>query len=482
MGDGFCKVAFSNKRWAMPNRAASDHSVVQSCLRALEEHEGLAEGTYSGDGGYLGSGNTIIAVALIEPIARHICLLPMSEEEKAQYQVWRCLAQADLEGSLYWFRVLKVEPLAVPVAVDKAVSFYRGNAFSLTSEEWAATLFTVPQLGVSCDEFNIWQSFSEDKVPRLVLRLPKPFVFLVASRAWSRLAVPDIDTGFSFLAGWPTTRSIQRYEKCESGLQDLQRGFVHTAFSQLLSEEESLPEGPRISLHNSAGREQLLQTLQDVASAVSGNIDLLKKVYSSARMVQDMSDEILVFQHGHAKEPGRGQRSHKYDLLDMLHCYRLAGLLHSDRDLKEVFSLSCQVCLPPAAAREAIAFIEGSATDEMAVPSKSTLSRCHGRVDVAWMLHVRKRISRLIEQRGLRVFVQTDATWQGGLEYHFVAQDDLRLLHKDSCLLRVQFRHCSCKRPSLKFLLLLLVAALFLQPSAATSIRSPTFGARAAFQ
>ena len=447
LGDGFCKVALSTKRFARPNKAASEHSIVQSCLRGLEESEGLSQGTYSGDGGHLASGNTIIAVALIEPIAQHTCLLPMSEEEQAQYQVWRCLAQSELEGSLYWFRVLKVEPLAIPVEVDDAVGILkvRGYAFSLMSADWAAALFTEQQLQVSCNEFNIWQSFSDNKVPRIVLRLPKPFVFLVVSRAWSRLAVPDIciSGGFSFLAGWPNTRDIERHEKCESGLLDLQRRFVHTAFSRLLSKAEPLEvEGPRLSLYDSAGREQLLQTLRDVAASVSGNPDLLDKVYNSARMVQAMSDEVLVHRFGHAKEPGlKGQkRSRKYDLMDMLHCYRIAGMLHSDKDLRDVFSLSCQVCLPPGLAREATSFIDGSNTDEMAVPSKSTLSRCHGRIDIAWMLHVRKRISRMMEQRGLRVFIQTDATWQGGLEYqctlaNFVAKDDLLLLHKDRCLL-----------------------------------------------
>ena len=143
-----------------------------------------------------------------------------------------------------------------------------------------------------------------------------------------------------------------------------------------------------------------------------------------------MSDELLVCQQDRAVGGSR-----KYSVLDMLNCFRIAGLLHADEDLREVLGLACQVCLAPSLAAEAVAFIQGKSGETMKVPSKAALSRCRGRVDVAWMLHTRKRLDSLI-QNGLKVFVQTDATWQGGLEYqctlaHFVAFDALLPLHED---------------------------------------------------
>ena len=186
---------------------------------SLESQQGLGDGAYSSDGRLSGPGNVINSIALLEPIARHTCLLHLSQEEQAQYQVWRVLAREELEGALYWFRVVKIEPLPAAVEVQRVASVHKGRAFSLVSEEWANTLFTPQQLGMSTDAFSVWQGFSSGQPPRLLLRLPKPVVLLLVNGMWARLAVPDIQAeGFSFLVGWPGVRDIERHEKTQTGL------------------------------------------------------------------------------------------------------------------------------------------------------------------------------------------------------------------------------------------------------------------------
>ena len=455
LGDGKSKSSSDFHKYVTPNKEAAAHPTVQSCLRQLETREGLSEGAYSGEERLLGQGNRIRALALIEPIARHTCLLPMTEEETAQYQVWRVLGRQELEGKIYWFHVRKVESLLHDVDVQDVATLYRGRAFSLMSEDWAHALFTAEQLGITVEDFTCWQSYSGNTIPRVILRVPKAFAHLVLSKTWSRLAVPDLRSeGFSFLAGWPGLRDLEYRQKVESGLVDLQLAFMITSFSDMCSEPPPLVGVPCLS--SSAGRSQLLETLQEVAAALSGSerhTQVLANVYRSARAVQALSDDHLI-----CYEDKREGTKLKFSLMDMLNCFRVAGLLHADEDLREVLELSVQVCLPSSVAREAVAFIRGNDAGRMKVPSKATLSRCRGRVDVAWMLFVRKRIANMIHQQGLKVFIQTDATWQAGLEYqctlaNFVACTDLFDLFKDRS-------QVSCAVSSCKLMLSIMVRVL----------------------
>ena len=121
----------------------------------------------------------------------------------------------------------------------------------------------------------------------------------------------------------------------------------------------------------------------------------------------------------------------------------VTGALQNDKDLRDMIKHVCEVALPPQVAADALAFIEGSEdSGQLKVPSIdsiATMSRVRARVDVAWMLLTREWVmSRLLVGggAGLRVYVQTDATWQAKQGYqvtvlNFVEMTNFVNLHKD---------------------------------------------------
>lgn len=120
----------------------------------------------------------------------------------------------------------------------------------------------------------------------------------------------------------------------------------------------------------------------------------------------------------------------------------------NDSNLRETLKLACLVSMPKQAAQHAASFIDGHDHDRMRVPSAATMSRVRARLDTAWMLYFRDYI---VKQKlvtfggaGVRLFVQTDATWQARQEYQVTVLNmvdcaDCFQLHKDCVMM-----HAGC--------------------------------------
>ena len=70
----------------------------------------------------------------------------------------------------------------------------------------------------------------------------------------------------------------------------------------------------------------------------------------------------------------------------------------------------------------------------MRLPSKASLSRMRGRVDVAWMLKFRSLLQYMMDNGGVTIYPMVDPSPQGGRDYEMVvmsviASRDLVQLH-----------------------------------------------------
>ena len=122
---------------------------------------------------------------------------------KAQYQFWSVLGPGPdaLGGSLFYFRVVKADMLRLPMSLQQTATGKTKFMFQLNLV-WALRIFDQRVLGVSAAEMASWARFNGGKVPELVLRLPKPVAFLVATRQWTHAAVPHGIPSANLQAGW----------------------------------------------------------------------------------------------------------------------------------------------------------------------------------------------------------------------------------------------------------------------------------------
>ena len=193
------------------------------------------------------------------------------------------------------------------------------------------------------------------------------------------------------------------------------------------------------------GKERMLEFLQSVHSmlfqdarppAPEARRNLQLQLMTAAKALQVDQFQMIDFRRQHDVLLTKRR---KYPAIRLLHFFWVAGSLHHDQELREMLRHVCLVALPPDIGAEAISFVDGDGEGKLRLPSAATVSRVRARLDVAWTLLMRCWVMERLHQgggRGLRVFAQTDATWQAKQEYqvtvlNFVDAVDLNLLHKD---------------------------------------------------
>ena len=385
----------------------------------------------------LGHGGQVVALAAIEPLARHHALLEISPEQQLQRDAWAAICSTGLTGALYYFRILKIELMVRPVPIELVASHYKRALFGLVSEQWSQHMFRANELNLSEQELAWWSHQCPSGIPRLMLRLPRAVLYMLREGAGTRVAVPEFPAHFALRAGWEAFR--------EESLPDIQEAFIiaEPAINRLLLDKQQADDD-NIVEHAStfapttaAGRLALRKVLQNAASAVNGcdpwdsarREELLQNLLSAAEAIQEAEDSHMTFSRLHLT----GRHAHRYNVTALLQYFFISGFLHSDSDLCEVIEWCCQVALPKDVSECALAFIRGTEGSAFRVPSAATLSRTRFKVDVAWMLIFRKHLESLGE---VKVFVQTDATAQAGRQYQIsivncVKVSDLQMLHKD---------------------------------------------------
>ena len=430
--DGKAKTAQHRTAYLFLNRAAQRHPKVQSAMREYETQQGLAMGC-SDD--LLGTGGQISALALIEPRQQHHALLPLVEEQQCQYDVFRFLAGEDLEGRLYYFRVVRVELLPVPLSVSAAAYQSRGRCLSFVRSEWAAHFFTRERLGVSQATMDWWKLQAGCRLPTVLFRTLKPFVLLTVARAWGILALPDFNvSGVSIKAGWSSYKaSRRRNEHLQEDLLSLRDAFLATT-SALSRRFIAAAVCPCPTLASSSGQQFVHSALCSVGKFLQGgrtvHDDLVQELYAASRIAQAAQDERVFWRF---ENEGLSSRS-KHSVLRLLDFFFLAQYLRNDNDLRDALSLAASACMLPGEAQEIKRRLEQE-DNAIRVPQASTISRARGRIDVAFMLFYRELLEHYLE-RGDRIYVQCDATWQAHREYqicllNILGGRNLLELHED---------------------------------------------------
>ena len=154
----------------------------------------------------LGNGGQVIALAAIEPLARHHALLEISPEQQLQRDAWVAVCSEGLSGALYYFRVLKVELMVRPVPVELVASQYKRALFGLVDEQWSQHMFRANEFNLSEQELAWWSHQCPSGIPRLMLRLPRAVLYMLREGVWTRVAVPDFPAHFAMRAGWEAFR------------------------------------------------------------------------------------------------------------------------------------------------------------------------------------------------------------------------------------------------------------------------------------
>eukprot|EP00435_Cladocopium_sp_Y103_P070143 s111_g34.t1 len=430
-------------------RSASDHRTKHKWVNKEAEaepfvHDSLARIKAETNVAYCTHicGHEIVGLALLSPWAQHQALLPLDDEMRAQHSFWCLLSGSSLDGQLFYFKALKAEAtrFGVPLAQTHTG---RTTCFFHLDRVWAERSFTPGILGITEERIRRWKLHTNGTTPTLTLRLPKPVAFLVINQQWSMIAVPDSLKQINLNAGWGSVHVIGRDTAHELRLlkQALDRTVQFPIANAL---DNAKPQ--EFDVASLPGRRALQELLQETASFLlqgrpltdETRLELQVKMMSAAQALQDSEMMENIFR----QESMFLQKSRKYSAIRLLDYFWVSGALMNDRDLRDTLKQACLVSMPTQAAKHAVAFIDGTEHDRMRVPSQATLSRVRARLDTAWMLYFRKHMLMpklmVSDGAGVRVFVQTDATWQARQEYqvtvlNLVDCGDLLALHKDCC-------------------------------------------------
>ena len=425
--------------YVFPNQIAERSPAVQEFLKQYLEEEQLSlEPT-----DLLSKPNSVVALMLIQPVMQHHALLPLSAEEQCQYDFWRFLAADEVEGKLYYYRILKLQPLSTKISLDVAGGKFTKRSLGFLDVGWASQCFTTTVLGVPEAELTWWQQANGRRPPTTLLRTPTAFACLIEKQVWRHVVLPDIKSkGITLMPGWGHLCVSRRLDSNEDMASDL--WLMRDQIAQVVPKSVAamLEDAwtPCPVLASPAGSMLVQDALQDAGQLLLGvstpgssrsGAEVLQKLYLAGRVVQASLDEARFF---HAQNSNLTRNS-KYGIHSLLNHFWLATCLRSDSQLRDVLGYAARVCLPPDAAAEALRFLDAAAEGCMRVPSPATISKARGRVDVAWMLLFRKEVSRKLAA-GLHVYVQCDATWQAHREYqiclfNFVETGDLPRLHED---------------------------------------------------
>ena len=424
---------------ALLNAEAEASPGIHACLSEYEQSNGLEVGTVCRS--IWPAGNEVVALVLVEAFAVQHSLLPLCAEMKSQFDFWSVLAGSTLESSLRYYRIVKVQMLSLKMSLQETKTGKNTFFFQL-NPVWAARLWNCRVIGVGPRELASWMRFSGGRIPELVLRLPKPVVYLLADQQWTRAAVPDaVETVDLVASGWNRRRVVDDAEPALQTFMSLQNSFqdlpAHMHIYKYI-QGHAVPDAGQAVTENILGILQtvgagILQPMHGEGSQKTVLADLL----SAAQALQKHALDKRVFVH----EAGSLQKFRKYAAVRLVEFFWISGFLQNDRDLKSALRHACGILLPPGAKEETLQFIDGvsESGSYLRIPSAATLSRCRARLDVSWMLLFRKWLTSHLQHQGgagVSLYVQTDATWQAKQEYqvtvvNVVQKSHLLENHKD---------------------------------------------------
>eukprot|EP00438_Fugacium_kawagutii_P014582 Skav210160 [mRNA] locus=scaffold1811:103411:117781:+ [translate_table: standard] len=441
-GDGKRDVSGHRVQHKWINEEAAGDLYVKSSLGTYERQNDLEEGAVLSR---FVSGNEVVGLVWLEPLAEHHSLLPLSLEMQAQFNMWNNLGDGSpLREDFFYFRVLKAQPLLHRLSLkDAETKSGRSTCFFHMNDVWAQRFFATNVLGVDETALRVWHDLSGKKIPTLGLKVPKPIAFLVANACWTNLAVPGQLNNMDLKAGWHVKHILKADSSKE--LQNMRDSFLFLPSHELAAASKHV-QHDFFNVASVQGKERMLEFLQSVDTLLfqdarpptaEAKTALRVQLMAAAKALQVDQFQVSDFRRQHDVFL---MKRRKYPAIRLLHFFWVAGSLHHDQELRDMLRHVCLVALPPDMAEEAVSFIDGNTHEgKLRLPSAATVSRVRARLDVAWTLLMRSWVMERLRQgggRGLRVYAQTDATWQAKQEYqvtvlNFVESASLKLLHQD---------------------------------------------------
>lgn len=364
----------------------------------------------AGDGGS-DYDDSILAIAHIEPAFIYNSLDLLDDAQTSQYRFWRRFAGAPMDGAINFFNITRVFAFK-SYQPKQNFSRSRVKSFFTTLEEGEPErlLATLRHNG----HVPHWVDVAE--APVVMMRLPTPFARLVSSGRWTSVGV----CGFQAYHNMSSS-GVGWHKRGHPSLVQLRRTFPLPCLATLDRQRPKLP-----SLHDPEDMQLLADLLREAGGAVlrhgEGMTEVLSTLHFVVSALQLHEDEFRNFlaESMCVSDDMMRPATRAFHITFLISCFWATGLLRHDHDLREILTLGVSICLPQRLAKECSKYLVPGGQMQMQLPSKATMSRMRGRIDAAWMMMTRDILRQLINSCGLALYVQVDASPQGGRDYDMI--------------------------------------------------------------
>ena len=407
-------AAFKLRRCNL-NKAAQTAPVVAACERAGIHN--LAEVAV----------DSILGVALIEPSFVFDPLQSLTDSERMQKDFFQGLYHAAnagedlngaLNGALTFFKVCSFVKLGREMPVQRVGSRQSRAFFSRMQEGQLDRLLDSLAADRIFQPQWLQEALKQNRAQAMI-HLPLPFSVLVAVGEWRSFCACDMRG--SLYKGWTL------------------------GACPLVWEDGQLPvlRMPELEVENIMHVETAAKFAQDLQAIYATMCELIgsdlgpdaaRKMHAIAASLQNHVSGMRTAYRNDAELLSAGRES--YNAYYLLHCFLLCDLLRADSSLEEAVRHACRIALPLHVQDAVLLMLDEG---QRPTPSPATVSRLRLKVDVAWMLLLRRKMEDFL-RNGLVVHCMVDSSPQGGHDYEllhltFVAKQDLAQLHADICSL-----------------------------------------------
>ena len=283
------------------------------------------------------------------------------------------------------------------------------------------------------------------------LRTARPFAALVTKGFMNSLSVCNLGLARdelkgcqSFVVGWPdaSVRRSKRYKPQDDNHSEYydhqnELAVVHDQFPPC---KYSPPSDDLLATCATLDKRFIQQTFECVRDLIrcvdaSGTVvpsDVMQHLHDHASGWQAYADRLSEFEATRLTVQAYNK---KYSIVTLIHTFLACGYLKSDGQIRDACQWMLRACLPKDIAEHMVKHLI-SEEDRLRLPSKSTMSRLRGRVDVAWMLTFRSILHNMILDGGVVMYPMVDSSPQAGRDYemlvvNIVAAKFLAELHVD---------------------------------------------------
>ena len=402
-------------------------------------------------------GVAVHCVALLEADRVHEAFDDLGYWLEMQRELYAHMTGECNVGNLYFSRIKKVVKLP---ALRILPTMSTSSTFAPLPSWFVTILMDDVNDRLVCEaqgEYRPLQWLTENDAT-CVMRIPKAFAAMIANGIMETVAVCEMSAekrGDVRNPGWSLGWDSKSFRgtplvQLQNDFQELSRMtwdhpgnfFIRQRESMAVQHLKDLLQSARAAISHIPSREirdnhTLLHRMENLHNQIAG-----------AQQHVDLSHL-----------PSRGILAHatrKYEVDNLLSAFMAGEFLKSDKQLFDACRWCVQACFPKHMATSIVKTME---SDLVTAPSAPTICRTRARVDVAYILFMRKRVEEMFNDGGAVIFAMADKSPQGGREIEqvvlqFVKRSVLAMLqcsiqHMECrlvcmCLCLFVFRHTCC--------------------------------------